>query len=174
MLAKKLPGEHLKWKYAEARTDKKSQLGTTELDIFDSFMTEHYIVVKEKSKFENNDQGGQSKVFKGHCNNCSGYGHKTMDCPSPGNLLGGGARAGGGQQGKVLNHIGVSKQPKPCPACSNQHSIKQGNNTSYRTSLYFCDSFKNLSINERANLVQAAGGCALCLDWTGSHRALLR
>ena len=49
MLAKKLPGEHLKWKYAEARVGQRNQSGTTELDIFDRFMTEQYKVEKEKS-----------------------------------------------------------------------------------------------------------------------------
>ena len=174
LITEKLPGELLKREYAKARAAKKSQPGTTELDIFDSFMTEQYKVEKEKSKFEDNEPATQSKGFRGHCNNCSGYGHKTVDCPSPGNLpgsagQGSGARAGGGQQGKI-NHLGVSKQPKPCPACNGQHSIKQGNDTLFRTSLYFCDKFKNLSPSERANLVQAAGGCALCLDWTGSHQ----
>ena len=175
MISEKLPGELLKREYAKDRAAKKSQIGTTELDIFDSFMTEQYKVEKEKSKFEDNEQVRQSKFFRGHCNNCSGYGHKTVDCPSPGNQSGSAGGQGGGNklgagQGKVVNHIGTSKQPKPCPACNNQHSIKQGNNTMYRTSLYFCDSFKNLSPNERANLVQTAGGCALCLDWTGSHQ----
>ena len=49
MLAKKLPGEHLKWEYAKARVAQKNQSGTTELDIFDSFMTEQYMIEKEKS-----------------------------------------------------------------------------------------------------------------------------
>ena len=119
MISEKLPGELLKREYAKARAAKKSQPGTTELDIFDSFMTEQYQIEKEKSKFEDNEpevrqEVRQSKAFKGHCKNCSGYGHKTVDCPSPGNLTGGagqggGARAGGGQQGKV-NYVGAPKQ----------------------------------------------------------------
>ena len=49
MISEKLPGELLKREYAKDRAAKKSQIGTTELDIFDSFMTEQYMIEKEKS-----------------------------------------------------------------------------------------------------------------------------
>ena len=32
-----------------------------------------------------------------------------------------------------------------------------------------CHNFNNLSVAERARVVEEAEGCALCLDWTGSH-----
>ena len=34
-----------------------------------------------------------------------------------------------------------------------------------------CEVFRDKSLEEKANLVQLASGCALCLDWTGDHKA---
>ena len=33
------------------------------------------------------------------------------------------------------------------------------------------DTFRDKSLEERANIVQQTSGCALCLDWTGDHKA---
>ena len=34
-----------------------------------------------------------------------------------------------------------------------------------------CQHFKNQSLEDRAAFVEKIRGCALCLDWTGSHQA---
>ena len=168
MISERLPGELLKREYAKSRALKKGQAGVTELDIFDAFMLEQYNVEKERSKFDENEVKSP-KFFRGHCNNCSGYGHKTNDCPTPKNSTPNSSQGQSHRNGKV-NVVGTKKQPKACPACKGQHSVKKGNDTWYKTSLYFCNTFRNMSPDQRANLVQAANGCALCLDWTGTHQ----
>ena len=62
-------------------------------------------------------------------------------------------------------------KPKECPACNNQHTFTGQDGTMlYKTRLSVCDDFKALSVDDRVALVEGAGGCALCLDWTGSHQ----
>ena len=41
----------------------------------------------------------------------------------------------------------------------------------YKNRLSVCEKFRGKTLEERAGLVQLAGGCALCLDWSGDHRA---
>ena len=40
----------------------------------------------------------------------------------------------------------------------------------YRDRLSSCEAFTSKSVDERATIIQQAGGCILCLDWTGSHQ----
>ena len=40
----------------------------------------------------------------------------------------------------------------------------------YMSRLSACALFVNMSAAERANTVQTAQGCALCLDWSGDHK----
>ena len=65
----------------------------------------------------------------------------------------------------------MQQAPRNCPACMSQHTwIGREGQTIYKTRLSACDQFKNLSIVQRANMIQSVNGCCLCLDWTGSHR----
>ena len=43
--------------------------------------------------------------------------------------------------------------------------------TYFKNRLSVCSSFRDKSPAERATLIEQAGGCALCLDWTGDHQA---
>ena len=59
-----------------------------------------------------------------------------------------------------------------CPVCKGTHTFEgfMGKDyPSYRFSS--CDAFKAKPVQERANCVAEAKGCALCLDWRGKHQA---
>ena len=63
-------------------------------------------------------------------------------------------------------------KPKDCPACNGQHTfVTPEGETLWRTRLSNCPNFMDkMQAAERAELVEKAGACALCLDWTGSHQ----
>ena len=59
----------------------------------------------------------------------------------------------------------------PCPACKKQHPREGGNGTTlYLSRLYMCPVWDNMSSTERARVLTGAKGCAVCMDWTGSHQ----
>ena len=60
--------------------------------------------------------------------------------------------------------------PKACPAYNGQHSFQDDGEVLYRTRLSSCPTFCNLGAGDRANIIQSAGGCQLCLNWTGDHQ----
>ena len=78
-------------------------------------------------------------------------------------------QSSGQQQSARINHLST-QQPKLCPQSKIQQTFQVDENTCYRTSLFFCDAFKTLSVDARAALVQSNKGCSLCLNWTGTHQ----
>ena len=56
----------------------------------------------------------------------------------------------------------------PCVQCSMHHTFIQrgGNLECVSCRLSSCDSFKDLSPQERASVVESNKACASCLDWT--------
>ena len=61
-------------------------------------------------------------------------------------------------------------KPRACPACQEQHTIKgRDGKILYKNRLSVCELFQELSVEERAELVEKVGACSLCLDWTGTH-----
>ena len=103
---------------------------------------------------------------KGNCFKCDKPGHRAVDCRGGGSWQG----SGGGVRGARFN-ANMKLKPKDCPACNSQHTLTGQDGTMlYKTRLSVCDDFKALSVDERVAVVEGAGGCALCLDWTGSHQ----
>ena len=63
------------------------------------------------------------------------------------------------------------KPDKPYPCCEDHHSFTGRNgDVLFAMRLSHCPQFKNMSAQERAEVVRTVGGCALCLDWTGGHQ----
>ena len=128
--------------------------------------------VKRSGNFErtsNMDRGP-----KGNCYRCDKPGHRAADCDARvgGRHQAGGGGGGGGRGPRPFSHSNMKQKPKDCPACNSQHTVmgQDGVTTLYRNRLSTCDVFRALGVEERAAMVEAAGGCALCLDWTGSHQ----
>ena len=128
--------------------------------------------VKRSGNFErtsNMDRGP-----KGNCYRCDKPGHRAADCDARvgGRHQAGGGGGGGGRGPRPFSHSNMRQKPKDCPACNSQHTVmgQDGVTTLYRNRLSTCDVFRALGVEERAAMVEAAGGCALCLDWTGSHQ----
>ena len=71
----------------------------------------------------------------------------------------------------ALAHASMTVKPdKPCPCCEDHYSSTgRMGDTLYAIRLSCCLQFKNVSSQERAELVRTVGGCALCLDWTAGH-----
>ena len=83
-----------------------------------------------------------------------------MDCPN---------KASGGVK---QNHGTQQKPPERCPACGSHHTATDADGRLwYKNHLSVCEVFRAKSPEERAGLVQLTEGCALCLDWTGDHKA---
>ena len=62
------------------------------------------------------------------------------------------------------------KPRRACPACQKQHMNKRRDGKIlHKNRLSVCEVFHELSLGEKAELVEKVGACSLCLDWTGTH-----
>ena len=105
----------------------------------------------------------------GQCLKCGESGHKEAECEAwkfyPEEQMEG---LRGGRVAQA--HANMKIKPKDCPICKSQHTFCVDDGTiRYKTRLSACLNFNNMSVEERAKVVEEAKGCALCLDWTGSH-----
>ena len=100
------------------------------------------------------------------CPICRGA-HNAYDCEfSEGMTLGDYSST----RSKGSANANMHLKPRACPACQEQHTIKgRDGKILYKNRLSVCEVFQELSVEERAELVEKVGVCALCLDWTGTH-----
>ena len=100
------------------------------------------------------------------CPICRGA-HNAYDCEySEGMTLGDYSST----QSRGSVNANMHLKPRACPACQEQHTIKgRDGKILYKNRLSVCEVFQELSVGERAGLVEKVGACALCLDWTGTH-----
>ena len=151
----------------------------TELEVMIKFMeAERELQDHCEQIYGNKDEGKAAGSFektsntgrgpKGNCWKCEKPGHRAVDCRAQG----GGGQRGSGGRGGGSSHANMKLKPKDCPACHCQHTFtgQDGSTILYKTRLSVCDTFKALSVEERVAMVEEARGCALCLDWTGSHQ----
>ena len=99
------------------------------------------------------------------CVRCNEAGHDSDECTSE---QGGGVESWNAREANANTSI----KPKNCPACKQQHSfMADDGSVRYKCRLSCCEVFRDdLGPSERANLLEKVNGCALCTDWTGSHR----
>ena len=123
----------------------------------------------EVKRDRNSDGGGNSGVPSnrerggaktwGNCFRCDQPGHKAVDCEEQGSSW-----------SNASAHANMRLRPKDCPVCNGQHTCTgQGGELLYRTRLSSCEEFRAYGVIERGSIIEQAGGCSLCLDWTGSH-----
>ena len=153
----RLPSNASRTKYVELRMEMLAEEEPkTELTIMTTFLQQERRKQKHLGRLEGKTQEPQAPTLKAgtKCFNCNKEGHRSSECPEKSKSV-------------RKSHASVRVTQKVCPACIYQHSFPR--NTLYRTRLSSCPTFVNLGPVEQANIIQAAAGCALCLDWTGSH-----
>ena len=118
------------------------------------------------SEFEHS-RTSKERSSPAQCHKCGKTGHKAADCEAwqyhPEEQM-------EGQGGARVAHANMKLKPRDCPCCKSQHTFfVDDGSIRYKTRLSACRSFQNMSVENRARLVEEAKGCALCLDWTGLH-----
>merc|ERR1719234_1548331 len=185
-IAKMLPSEASKMRYAVLRIRRMKENEEaerrhadaegapaglmSELEVMNEFMRgdhelqetfEHLLSPESaaKAKLSGPLAGGRIAV----CFKCGKSGHQQGQCPEIG------SRPGSSYSGR--SHASVREMPTPCPACNEQHPFPNFDPAApkYKSRLYACDTFREMSVPDRASLIERVGGCALCLDWTGKH-----
>jgi hypothetical protein len=108
-----------------------------------------------------------------HLERLNVFGAARPPVQSGGAIQAGGARKAPNSEARAsVSHSNMLEAPSACPACKGQHSFtgRDGKKLLYKSRLGVCPVFLNLSVSDRAAMVEAAGGCALCLSWTGDHK----
>ena len=188
-IASMLPSSESKMRYAQLRDQlqdankelRRSQAAAgqeltaepTELHIMNTFMKaekrlqdsyEHLCGSESEPSRASRDRSSPAR-----CHKCGESGHQAAECeawqfhPEEQDEGQRGARA-------AQAHANMKFKPRDCPVCKSQHTFcVDDGSIRYKTRLSACPNFNNLSVAERARVVEEAEGCALCLDWTGSH-----
>ena len=136
----------------------------SELSIMTTFLAQERKRQKHLGRLEGKTEEPQAptpaKVGR-KCFDCKKEGHVAVDCPEKG-------ESDKKTTPASRSHASMRIALKVCPACNSQHtSPGDRGETLYRTRLSSCPTFTNLGAAERAGVIQKAGGCTLCLDWTG-------
>ena len=183
-LAKQLPSEDSKMRYTQLRLlraedNKRAEARAADgadpvgilspLDIMNEFMRSERKLQVSYEQLLNLEEVTKAKKVVGRresepkspdaCGDCGRRGHEISDCPETADIL------------SRRSHVSLSVMPSPCPACGGQHPFEdRRGERMYKTRLSACDAFYNMSVPERAAVVEKAEGCALCLDWTSDHQ----
>ena len=135
----------------------------------------------EKEYKENKDNRENQKVDekakeakeKGNCMNCYKPGHFIRDCTQPITYRRGSARSSARQSSGTpsRSHATSSSSAVKCPICNIEHSfVNRKTNQSYPSTRFsVCEMFRKMVVQARVKAVTDAGGCGLCLDYTGTH-----
>jgi hypothetical protein len=153
----RFPSDAIRQNYVKLRIKLKNQ-GRSELQIMKQFMQEEREISKAMERL--GTQGRAMFNIDRRCHNCDKTGHLRSLCPD---LI-------EGNRGSKANAV-IQQKNRKCPACQDQHVMmgKDGK-PFYRTRLSSCTLFNGYTVTEKAELVHSVNGCALCLDWTGSHK----
>ena len=156
----KLPSKACLDRYIAMKEDLKPE-NKSALEVLAAFMTKERQTQKQHEEFAGSSKGASRDVdSKVRCHGCNQVGHRLAQCPRK------------SSQGPKKTHGTQQNPPKQCPTCRDQHSgTDSDGKTYYKNRLSVCEVFRDNSLEERANIVQQASGCALCLDWTGDHKA---
>jgi hypothetical protein len=193
-VVRNLPTDAMKSRYVEQRiaklkSNKEMSSGDdkarfTELQVFTDFMKgerkqQEFLKMLNPSKEETEPRRTERtrsrerrrspdrRRERSACYKCGGH-HRAAECTASGSQK----PAKRSHKTKRVANANMLIKPKDCPACKDQHPLhskdKDGQ-TLYRTRLSVCLAFINMSVAARAALVEDVKGCAVCLDWTGSH-----
>ena len=171
LICMNLPSIACKDKFYEHKVAERKGGERSELKILASFMIEESKRQKARLRLSPNNEEAEAIAVVG-----KGYGDSRMDvvcfkCKEPGHLQRQCTRVvATGRAAKVVANANMRVPQKPCPGCQGQHTfLNDEGETQYKSRLSSCPSFHTISAAERASIVQASRGCALCLDWTGDH-----
>ena len=117
--------------------------------------------MSELKQFQSSKVSGKdSKLCCAYCNK---PGHEEKTCFQ---------KHSKGGATKVTNAAGGgSKVQSKCPICGISHTrtdFKGRKNDADR--FKDCPKFMKMTVLERARQIENAGGCIMCLDWTGGHK----
>ena len=79
------------------------------------------------------------------CYSCGEGGHLSKDCSK---------NKAKGKVSKSVNAC-VKVAPIPCPGCNGQHSFQSKGETLYKTYLSACETFRSMTVAERARIVES-------------------
>ena len=180
ILEKILPAAS-KDKYVDFKMEEQEK-GRAANDVFTSFMIKERSRQKSRKRMEKDgeviEEAIKGKGEAGKCFICGGSGHRKADCKSGGvggqttksGGVGGQTTKSGGWGQHIMAHASMRRPQKPCSVCGGQHTyVNADGTTMYMSRLAHCPEFVKLSLQERGAMIKNAGGCTLCLDWTGEH-----
>ena len=154
-VVKKFPGAACRSRYAKFSISPSNQ-EKSKFQVLRDFMQDERNLQREIMKYSESEKGKGD----GRCFNCQETGHLSKECPK---------NKAKGKVSKSVNAC-VKVAPIPCPGCNGQHSFQSKGETLYKTYLSACETFRSMTVAERARIVERAKACQLCLDWTGSHQ----
>ena len=160
----KLPGQELKTRWAIWKAENASKVASDGIyEVWNSFMEKEIETARIlRSTLQIESKTSDEKI---KCNHCQKPGHKEKDCyiKYPSKKV--------AKTNSVVAKPNTVKPSSNCPACNSVHSYKNKQGlTLFTTRMNKCNSFLNMSAEERASLLDKVGGCALCTDYSGSHQ----
>ena len=168
----KFPGNALKLKYAEHRATLRELNPTaTEFNVLDACMKrEKQDLIRMRSgELEKKPADTKDRDADLRCLRCGQVEHRRSNCTSQTSSKSMGSSSSRKQSSGVN---ALSKQPgKPCPACQGQHTfVNKNGGAMFKSRLSSCSAWRDMSLTDRANMVESVKGCSLCTDQSGKHK----
>ena len=162
-LTMKFPDISIKKSYADYRMgQKRIDENVSEFDVLDEFTKWEKNVQQDILKMDPQENDSKSADSKNKdadikCLKCGEMGHRRANCK------GSSSRSGGSGDGARVNLL-ATQPGKPCPACQSQHTLVSKNGeTLYKSRLSSCTTWRNMSLQDRALLVEKVKGALYVL-----------
>ena len=154
--------------YCEKATNKSKKM----LENMNDWLTKErssQLTMADLLKLEHGDDAPKKPSVK--CTHCNKTGHKSEDCYQKKKKNLANATGGTGAATRAGASPGLSDR-YTCPVCQGKHTYptKDGKKLGC-VRLSSCDTWKTMSIEERARHIKERNGCIICLDRTGQHQS---